>query len=131
MRISDWSSDVCSSDLHVLRCSDRDDLAAFDAAFGAKVDHPVGGLDDVAVVLDHHHRVALLDQRVEHFQQFADVVEMEAGGGLVEDVARVAGGPPAEFLGELDALRLAARERGRLLAEIGSAPWWDSVCQYG
>src|SRR3546814_9587411 len=46
---------------------------------------------------------------------------MEAGGGLVEDVERVAGGPPAEFLGELDALRLAARERGRLLADLDVA----------
>jgi hypothetical protein len=28
----------------------------------------IGGLDDVEIMLDHHDRIALLDQRVEHFQ---------------------------------------------------------------
>ncbi len=46
---------------------------------------------------DHHHGVALLDQRVEEFQQLADVLEMEAGGGFVEDVERVAGRAAAGF----------------------------------
>src|SRR3546814_43206 len=100
MRISDWSSDVCSSDL--------DDLAALDSAFGAKVDDPVGGLDDVEVMLDHHHGIALFHQRVEHLQQLADVFEVEAGGGFVQYVERVAGGAAAEFLGKLHPLRLAA-----------------------
>ena len=33
--------------------ADGDDLAASAAALGAHVDHPVGGLDDVEIVLDH------------------------------------------------------------------------------
>ena len=40
----------------------RDHRAAARAALGAHVDDPVGGLDDVEVVLDHEHRVALVDQ---------------------------------------------------------------------
>jgi hypothetical protein len=43
---------------------------------------------------------------------------VQAGGGLVEDVERAAGGALAQLLGELDALRLAARERRRRLAEL-------------
>ena len=39
------------------------------------------------------HRIALLDQRVEHFEQFADILEMKPGRAA------------APFLGELDALR--------------------------
>ena len=70
-----------------------DDLAAAVAALGAEVDDPVGGLDDVEVVLDDDHRVALLDQLVEHLEQLADVLEVQAGGRLVEDVERSARWP--------------------------------------
>jgi hypothetical protein len=34
---------------------------------------------------------------------------MQAGGGLVQNIQRLAGGTAAEFLGEFDALRFAAR----------------------
>jgi peptidoglycan/LPS O-acetylase OafA/YrhL len=40
----------------------HDDVAAAVAAFGTEVDDPVGGLDDVEVVLDHEHGVALVDE---------------------------------------------------------------------
>ena len=72
-------------------------------------------------MLDHDHRVALLDQRVEDLEQFADVLEMQAGGRLVQDVERVAGGAAAQLLGELDALGFAAAQRRRLLADLDVA----------
>ena len=84
---------------HILGRAGRDDLAALVATLRAEVDDPVGGLDDLQIVFDHDHGVALLHQRLEHVEQFADVFEMEAGGGLVEDVEGVAGGAAAEFLG--------------------------------
>jgi len=56
-------------------------------------------------VFDDDHRVALVDQFVQHFEELCDVVEMQAGGRLVEDVERLAGGFPGQLLGELDALR--------------------------
>ena len=77
---------------HVLGRAGGDDLAAAVAAFGAEVDDPVGGLDDVEIVLDDDDRVALVDQLVQHLEQLGDVVEVEAGGRLVEDVERAAGG---------------------------------------
>ena len=43
-----------------------DDAAAAGAALGAEVDDPVGGLDDVEVVLDHDHGVAVVAQPVQH-----------------------------------------------------------------
>ena len=73
------------------------------------------------VVLDHDDGVALFDQRVEDFEEFADVLEVEAGGRFVEDVERLAGGSTREFLGEFDALGFAAAERGRLLADLDVA----------
>src|ERR1700735_2232985 len=69
-----------------------DDQAAACAAFWAEVDDPVGGLDDVEVVLDDDDGVAGLDQAGQHAQELADVVEVQAGGGLVQDVDWPAGG---------------------------------------
>src|SRR3546814_3687518 len=66
-----------------------------------------GSLDDVEVMLDHHHGIALFHQRVEHLQQLADVFEVEAGGGFVQYVERVAGGAAArseEHTSELQSL---------------------------
>ena len=57
-----------------------------DAAFRPEVDHPVGALDDVQVVLDDEDGVAFVDELVEGDEQLADVLEVEAGGGFVEDV---------------------------------------------
>ena len=50
----------------------------------------VGGLDDVEVVLDDDHGVAGIDQALEHAEQPPDVLEVQAGGRLVEDVERLA-----------------------------------------
>ena len=61
-----------------------DDLAARVAAFRAEVDDPVGGADHVEVVLDHDQRMAGVDQPAEGLQQLRDVVEVQAGGGFVE-----------------------------------------------
>ena len=85
---------VAGGDLrHLLGRPLGDDPAAPVAPLGPQVDHPVGRLDDVEVVLDDDHRVALLLEPVEHLQQLADVVEVEPGGRLVEDVERLAGAP--------------------------------------
>jgi len=98
-----------------------DDLPACRASFWAKVDHPVGRFDDVQIVFDDEHRVALVDEPVEHGQKLADVVGVEARGWLVEDVERrLAGGParrPAQLGRQLDSLRLATREGCRRLAD--------------
>ena len=84
-------------------------------------------------MLDDDDGAAGLDQLAEGRQELADVVEMEAGGGLVEDVenasprlalsvsvALLSGEAGAFAVGlqmsrQLHALRLAARQRrGRL-----------------
>ena len=88
-----------------------------DARLGAQVDDPVGRLDHVEVVLDDDDRVAEIDQPVQHVEQLADVVEVQAGRRLVEEVERLAGVGPGQLGGQLDALGLAAGERRRGLAE--------------
>jgi subtilase family serine protease len=54
--------------------------------FGAHVDDPVGGLDDVEIVLDDDQRAAAVDELAEGGEELGDIVEVQAGGGLVEDV---------------------------------------------
>ena len=56
-------------------------------------------------------------RRSQHGQQLAHVLEVQAGGRLVEQVERAAGVALGELARQLDALRLAARQRGRRLAE--------------
>ena len=72
-------------------CSDhfrralRDDAATAVATFRPHIDHPVRCHDDVQVVLDDEQRAAILDQPLEGSEQFPDVVEVQAGGGLIAD----------------------------------------------
>jgi hypothetical protein len=102
----------------LLRRAGGNDRAAAVAAFGAEVDDPVSGLDDIEVVLDHDNRVAVVDEALQHAQQLLDVVEVQARGRLVEDVERAAGVALAEFAREFHALRFAARQRRRALAQL-------------
>ncbi len=88
-----------------------------DAALGTEVDDPVGRLDHVEVVLDHEHRVARVDEPLQHVEQPAHVFEVQAGGGLVEDVDGVAGRALAQLGRQLHPLRLTTRQRRRGLAE--------------
>ncbi len=98
-----------------------DDQPAAGTAFGAHVDDPVGGLDHVEVVLDDDDRVALVDESGQDCQQLADVLEVQTGGGLVQNVDRAPGGALLELAGELHALGLAAGEGGRGLTETDIA----------
>jgi hypothetical protein len=78
-------------------------------------------------VLDDDQRAAAVDQLAEGGQQLGDIVEVQAGGGLVEDVedaaglrglgGGVGGAHLGQVRGQLDALRLAAGERGGRLAQ--------------
>jgi len=94
-----------------------DDLASFVAGSWADVDDPVACGDDLHLVLDDDHGVARLDQAVELGHELVDVRGVQAGGGLVEDVERVAALGTLEFGGELDPLGLASGKLGRGLAE--------------
>ncbi len=66
-------------------------------------------------MLDDDHGVARFDEAVQNLQQFLDVVKVQAGGWLIEDVKGLAGAPAAQLTGQFDALGLAAGQgRGGL-----------------
>src|SRR6185436_836660 len=131
-RVSVWreGSGVAHQGREVLRCvrvlvlrdgfgCARDEHAApAGTTLGPEIDDPVGGLDHVEIVLDDHDGVALIAQPVQHVEQLRDVVEMQPGGRLVEDVERAAGGALGELPSQLDPLRFAAGKRGGALAEL-------------
>src|SRR5256886_6287557 len=97
----------------------RHDPPACVAGPGSQLDHPIGPLDDVEMVFDHEDRVTGVDKPVEHAAQGSDVVEVEPGRRLVEDIELAPGAafPPRkrQLAGDLQALRLAAGQRRCLL----------------
>ena len=66
-------------------------------------------------------RVALIDQPGQHGQELADVLEVQAGRRLVEEVDGVAGGALGQLAGQLDPLGLAPRQRRGRLAQADVA----------
>ncbi len=78
----------------------------------------VSGLDHIEVMFDHHHRIALIDQPVQHFEQFAHILEMKAGGRLIKNIQRLPGRPLRQFLSQFNPLRLAARQGCCLLTHF-------------
>src|SRR2546427_4193690 len=101
----------------LLRRAGRDDVAAVLAAFGSEIDDVVGGFDDVEVVLDDQQRVARFEQLLECRQQLRDVVEVQSGRRLVEDVEQPLAAVRRQVRRDLDPLRLSARQRRRRLTE--------------
>ncbi len=93
-----------------------DDHAALGAGAGAEIDDPVGGADDVEIVIDDDHARPGAREVGEGLVEPRHLGRVEAGAGLVEDEERAAA-RLAQGARELDPLRLAAGERGERLPE--------------
>lgn|SRR5579871_1845016 len=93
------------------------DHAALGAAFGAEVDNPIGGLNDVKIVLDDDERSPALEKFAEGRKQFLNIVEMQARRGFIENIKDAGIGGVDQMSREFQALRFAARKRGGGLAE--------------
>ena len=83
-------------------------MAAGCSAFWTKVDDPVGGFDDVEIMFDDQERVAGRAQFEEDFEEFCDVVKVQAGSGFIQDVECATSGFAGKFGGKFDALGFAA-----------------------
>src|SRR5262249_3225240 len=64
----------------------RDDAAAFFAPLRHKGDHPIRALAHTPVMLDLNNRISQRDQLVQDLQQFANVIKVQSGGRLIQDV---------------------------------------------
>src|SRR4029077_8694820 len=108
------------------------DVSATSSALRTQIDYPVGGLYHLKIVLDHHNRSPYINQTAKGGQEFADVIEMQAGGGLIENIkhaalapdvvrrrARTAGLPRGrlQVCRQFHALRFSSRKGGCGLAQ--------------
>ena len=94
-----------------------DDFAALVAAFGSQIDQPVRGFNHIEIVFDDQERCAGFEKFAESGEKFGDVVEVQAGGGLVENVEDALIFCASKVRGELQALGFAAGKRRGGLAE--------------
>ena len=79
-----------------LRSSRSDQPSPFVASLRPEINHPIGALDDLEIVLDHDDGIARFDQALEQLHQHRNVVEMQSGGWLVEN-EKVAAARPVLF----------------------------------
>src|SRR3546814_6129130 len=97
MRISDWSSDVCSSDLdlfaHVVVAGNADVLVALELHRRHRVGLAVFGLDQVPGALE----VAPADRRRPSVLRFVQLVVLAAEAGAAGGQPHDGDGPPAVF----------------------------------
>src|SRR5689334_9719376 len=63
--------------------SDGNHLTATIASFWAEIDHPIGELDDIEIMLDEHECVSRVDEAIEHLREATDVLEVQARRRLV------------------------------------------------
>ena len=103
---------------HLLRRPLRHDPSAVGTALRTEIDDIIRGFDQIEIVLDDNDRISRVHQFLKHLDQAVDIRDMQTRGRLVEDVDRPSCGPPGQLRRQLDALRLAAGERGRRLADL-------------
>ena len=72
-------------------------------------------------MLNNQHGVAAVGQPVQDVEQLVNVGKVQAGGGLVQNIQRAPRAFARQFVGQLDALRLPARERRGGLAQLDVA----------
>lgn len=85
-----------------------DDEAAAATTVGTEVEEVVHTLENIQIVLDDDHRVALIDKLLQNVEQYLDVFEVKAGRRLVKDVQRVAGRLSEQLRRQFHSLTLAA-----------------------
>src|SRR3546814_20418228 len=118
MRISDWSSDVCSSDLELA----QEHVGAVEFA----ADQHLVGDDDAVVRRAAEHRMADLCRAAAGLDVIADGIA--AARRADQSPLRRAGAPPP--LGD-ELLELLARFLRRGAPEIGKKSRWERVLKYG
>ncbi len=109
----------------VARRAGEHEFPACVATFGAELEQPVAGAENVGLVLHDNDGISCGDEPAENEEEARNVVAVEACRGLVEEqegcggfvVAGFVVGDFVEKFHELEALCLAARERVERLPE--------------
>ena len=99
----------------------RHDGATAVAALRTKVNHIVGGFDDVEVMLDNKHGVPRVHQTLQYLKQLTNIIEVEAGSGLIENIEGFACLATLKLACQLHTLSLTTRKRSGGLAQANIA----------
>ncbi len=70
---------------NVFRRALRYDFPARIPGIRSEINNPIGGLDHIEIVFDHQHGMTGIDEALKNLQQHAHVIEVQAGGGFVEE----------------------------------------------
>ena len=62
----------------------RNNLPALIASIWAEINHPIRAFDDVEVVFNDEDGMTRIHEALENLEQHAHVIEVQAGGGFVE-----------------------------------------------
>src|SRR3546814_13634326 len=117
MRISDWSSDVCSSDLGPgVSVGDRVEIRSFCHLEGAEVG------DDVVLGLFARLRPGARIGRAAHVGNFVEIKNAELGEGAKAN--------HLTYLGDATVGAAANVGAGTITCKIGRASCRERVCQY-
>ncbi len=73
-------------DANILRRPRHQNAATTGASLRSQIDDPVGSFYHIKVVLDDDDGVAAIPQLVQHLEQLLDVVEVQPGGRLIQNV---------------------------------------------
>jgi hypothetical protein len=87
-----------------------DDGATMTTSVRANIDHVIGHLNHVGVMLDHQDGIALVTQLLQQLIQAVDIARVHPDAGFVKDVQDIHQAA-AQMLDHLDALRLTAGQR--------------------
>jgi hypothetical protein len=93
-------------------------LAAGRARSRTQVEDEVCVPDQVELVLDGDHGVAIVNELVENGDQLLDIGEVQTTCRLIEDIEGGFSRGLGQVPGELDSLRLAATQRRRPASEL-------------
>jgi hypothetical protein len=104
-----------------LRCAFEHEPAAGLSPFRAQIQDVVGLFDDVEIVLDDDYRISLAGQGLQNLQELFYIIEVKAGGRLVQNVDRSSRGSAVQLPGELDSLSLATRQGHGALSDLDIA----------
>ena len=88
----------------------EDQLAAMLSCARAEIDDMIGSGDDVPVMFDDDHRVALVGELPQNGHQPLGITRVQSNRGLIQDIQRVRQ-PGTQLVRQVDALGFAARKR--------------------
>ena len=71
---------------HLLGLAFGHHLAAAVATLGANINDMICGFHHIQVVFDHNDRIALINQLMQYFEQFAHIFKMQTRGRFIQNI---------------------------------------------